>query len=190
MGVTQPKPRVKKQVKPLPKKQKKVKVKDVHVPKQGKVTKPKKNVSHPQYGTSKLEEKFAREFLDRLGVKYVYQFEAVDIGRFFDFYLPNDNAIIEIDGGYWHGDPRLYEEKDLKPHQKRAQRIDEHKEKWALMHGIPVIRFWEYDINNNPMFVMETLRQRLKTCQTQVEQKEEKKKRKVNKLKPKQLELF
>ena len=27
-----------------------------------------------EYGTSKLEEKFAKEFLDRLDIKYQYQF--------------------------------------------------------------------------------------------------------------------
>ena len=53
---------------------------------------------HPQYGTSKLEEDFARDFLDKLGVQYVYQFEAKDIGRFFDFYLPEQNLLIEYDG--------------------------------------------------------------------------------------------
>ena len=77
--------------------------------KKNKATKktPKKKVTakpkrvHPQYGTSKLEERFASEFLDRLGIKYTYQFEAKDIGRFFDFYLPEHNLIIEIDGSYW-----------------------------------------------------------------------------------------
>lgn len=56
---------------------------------------------HPQYGTSKLEEDFAHNFLDKLGVKYTYQFEAKGIGRFFDFYLQDENLIIEIDGDYW-----------------------------------------------------------------------------------------
>jgi very-short-patch-repair endonuclease len=56
---------------------------------------------HPQYGTSKLEEDFAHNFLDKLGVKYTYQFEAKDIGRFFDFYLQDENLIIEVDGDYW-----------------------------------------------------------------------------------------
>lgn len=57
----------------------------------------KKKRSHPQYGTSKLEEDFAKEFLDKLKVPYQYQFEAKDIGRFYDFYLPQSNLIIEID---------------------------------------------------------------------------------------------
>lgn len=50
---------------------------------------------HPKYGTSKLEEDFAKEFLDKLGVEYVYQFEAKDIGRFYDFRI-KDGPIIEI----------------------------------------------------------------------------------------------
>ena len=61
----------------------------------------KKQRKHPLFGTSKLEEDFAREFLDKLEVKYIYQLEARSIGRWFDFYLPEHNLIIEIDGGYW-----------------------------------------------------------------------------------------
>lgn len=56
---------------------------------------------HPQYGTSKLETKFATEFLDKLGIKYITQYEAKDIKRFYDFYLPDSNILIEIDGDYW-----------------------------------------------------------------------------------------
>lgn len=52
------------------------------------------------YGTSKLEEDFARDFLNVLGVKYIYQYET-NIGRWFDFYIPKYNLLIEIDGGYW-----------------------------------------------------------------------------------------
>lgn len=61
----------------------------------------KKTKKKPLFGTSKLEEDFARDFLDKLGIEYVYQFEAVDIKRWYDFYLPKHNLLIEIDGGYW-----------------------------------------------------------------------------------------
>ena len=120
-----------------------------------------KKKSHPQYGTSKLEEDFANQFLKKLNVEYQYQFEAKDIGRFYDFYLPKHNLLIEIDGDYWHGNPKIYKEDELKGHQKRAQRIDEHKTKWALLHGIPIIHIWENDIRKNPKTVMETLKNRL-----------------------------
>ena len=61
----------------------------------------KKQRNRPLFGTSKLEEDFAKNFLDKLNIKYVYQFEAKDIKRWYDFYLPEQNLIIEIDGSYW-----------------------------------------------------------------------------------------
>lgn len=54
-----------------------------------------------RYGTSKLEQRFAKEFLDALGIKYTYQFEAKGIGRFYDFYCYEANLIIEVDGDYY-----------------------------------------------------------------------------------------
>ncbi len=59
--------------------------------------KPKEKKVH-EPGTSKLEEYFMVNFLDKLGVKYVYQFEAKNIGRFFDFFLVDENLILEIQG--------------------------------------------------------------------------------------------
>lgn len=117
---------------------------------------PKKR-KHPEFGTSKLEEKFASKFLDKLGVKYVCQYKAESIGRFFDFYLPDNNILIEIDGGYWHSDPRLFEGKELTPTQKRNKRVDKDKNKWAIEHKIPLLRFWEDDINKRPKEVMDDL---------------------------------
>lgn len=113
---------------------------------------------HPKYGTSKLEEDFARDFLDKLGVKYVFQFEAKDIGRFYDFKIV-DGPIIEINGTYWHGDPRIYEQKDLNKVQLERQRVDEYKQKWALSHGIPIYYIWEKDIRENPSLVMKKLKE-------------------------------
>ena len=43
---------------------------------------PKKAI---KYGTSKLERDFAKEFLDKNNIVYIYQYEAKEIGRFFDF---------------------------------------------------------------------------------------------------------
>ena len=49
----------------------------------------------------------------------------------------------------------------MNPMQRRNKRIDEHKNEWALMRGIPILRIWEYDIRNNPSGVMKTLKERL-----------------------------
>ena len=142
-----------------------------------------KKQSHPKFGTSKLEVDFAHDFLDKLGVKYIWQFEAVDIGRWFDYYLQEHNLIIEINGGYWHGDPRLYEEKDLNRTQKRNQRVDEYKHKWALMHGIPIYYIWEKDIRESPKMVMKQLKERLHMEEEKQVIKENKSKRHINNIK-------
>lgn len=49
------------------------------------------------------------------------------------------------------------------PMQKRNKRVDELKDKWALMHGISILRFWEHDINNNPEFVFKKLKEMIQT---------------------------
>ena len=119
----------------------------------------RKERKHPEYGTSKLEAKFAKNFLDKLGVKYVYQYKAESIGRYFDFYLTDNHVLIEVDGVYFHGKGLTYEEKS--PMQKHNERIDKEKDMWAASHGIPLIRIWEDDINEHPEMVMKTLKENI-----------------------------
>jgi hypothetical protein len=131
-----------------------------------------------QYGTSKLERDFAEMFLDKLGIDYIYEFEAKEIGRFYDFaivkgdnLLKEDkhglksvvqngkyylNMLIEVDGDYFHSKDTLYE--DMTPTQKKNRRVDSYKNEWALKNGIKLIRIWECDIRNNPKKVMEFLK--------------------------------
>ena len=136
---------------PVPKR-KSAKVKVTKLSKEVKKKKP-----HPKYGTSKLEDYFAENFLNVLGVKYVRQFEAKEIGRFYDFFCPDANVIIEVDGDYYHSYGLTYEEKN--PMQKHNQWVDKVKDEWALSHGIPILRIWENDIHDNPEKVMKTLKE-------------------------------
>ena len=128
------------------------------------------------------EQKFAQDFLDKLGIKYIWQYEAKEIGRFFFFYLTDYRILIEFDGTYWHSDDRVYESKDLTPTQKRNKRIDEQKNQWALLHCIPLIRIKEKDVNERPDKVMKMLRERLKLQSEAVKKEMEMNKRHVNKL--------
>ena len=136
---------------PVPKR-KSAKVKVTKLSKEVKKKKP-----HPKYGTSKLEDYFAENFLNVLGVKYVRQFEAKEIKRFYDFFCPDANIIIEVDGDYYHSYGLTYEEKNSM--QKHNQWVDKVKDEWALSHGIPILRIWEHDIHDNPEKVMKTLKE-------------------------------
>jgi len=139
-----------------------------------------------KYGTSKLEKKFAHEFLEPLGINYVYQYFASQIGRYYDFAIVSNSEknllfeeknglksvkqealsnrismLIEIDGSFYHADPRVIDENKLLPMHKKNKMVDGHKNEWALLHGIPIMRIWEYDIRNNPSGVMKALKERL-----------------------------
>lgn len=140
----------------------------------------KKNIErskkpHPKYGTSKLESIFEHDILKKLKVGYQKQFYAKDIKRYYDFYIPELNVLIEVDGDYYHSYGKVYEE--MSPMQKRNHRVDEIKNEWAGIHGYALIRIWEHDIRNNPYRVLETLRNRFGIEEEKQIIKENKKKR-------------
>ena len=136
-----------------------------------------KERKHPEYGTSNLETRFAKNFLDKLGCKYETQFKAESIGRYYDFFIPAANLLIEIQGSYWHGDSRLYESNNLNNTQKRSKKVDAYKYKWALEHKINLCYFWEKDINENPSMVMETLKREISLNKEKYNKELDKKKR-------------
>ena len=155
---------------------KRVRPKDDRLPNPPKKTPlPRSKRPHPEYGTSKLEERFAKNFLDKLSIRYIYQFKAESIGRYFDFYLPDANLLIEVDGDYFHGYGLLHEQKNKM--QKHAEWVDQQKDMWALAHGIPIIRIWEHDINNNPDKVKKLLIERVGKYREKYQKELEKKKR-------------
>lgn len=130
---------------------------------------------HKEFGTSKLEKKFALEFLERLGIKYKYQFKAESIGRYYDFYIPSANVIIEVDGCYYHGYGKTHKEKN--PMQKHNERVDKQKDLWAALNGYKLIRIWENDINDNPSKVLNLLKEEIGEGEKKQKINENKKKR-------------
>lgn len=141
---------------------------------------------HPKFGTSKLEQDFAHDFLDKMKVNYIWQYEAKDIKRSYDFYLPDSNILIEVDGDYWHVNPKKYDVNDwgsLTPTQKKDIRVDELKNKWALLHGIPIYRIWEDDIRHQPEKVLKELKEVVKIHKHGKILEEKKNKRHNNKIK-------
>lgn len=146
----------------------------------------KENRNKPKYGISKLEAYFAKEYLDKMGLKYIYEYEAKDIGRFYDFaitlyqeipfIMENKHGIesikqegqnipicmlIEIDGDYYHSNPEIMKNKKLNNMQKHNKFVDFLKDKWCEKKGIPLVRIWENDIKHNPKKVFELLNQYL-----------------------------
>lgn len=122
-----------------------------------------------------MEKDFEKDFLEKLGIRYERQFFAKDIKRYYDFYLPDHNVLIEVDGDFYHSYGKVYEE--MNPMQKRNHRVDEIKNMWAGTHGYALIRIWEHDIREHPRKVMNFLKERLGVESKKQIIKEDKKKR-------------
>ncbi len=89
------------------------------------------------------------EILDELKIYYFSQKIIQD--KIFDYYIPKVNLIIEVDGDYWHGFNKEYNE--LNEIQKRSVRNDKDKDILAKGLGYDILRFWEHDIFDNPDFI-------------------------------------
>ena len=97
--------------------------------------------SHDCYMKSRLEttpEKVVRHFLDSVGANYIQEHK---IGRFWaDFYLPDYNAVIEVDGDYWHSLPSVKEK-------------DTRKDKFLKLNGIIVIHIKECELRTSDVII-------------------------------------
>ena len=109
--------------------------------------------------TSKLEKTFAN-ILALLDIKYQQFFYAKTIKAFYDFYLPDHNILIEVDGDFWHCHPDKFPEAVYET-QKRSVVRDKVKNQWAVDNGYTLLRFWEDDINNNIKYVKQMLQEHL-----------------------------
>lgn len=146
------------------------------------VRKKKERKGSVSYGTSKLEKYFFDNYLSRYGFDVVYEYEAQDIKRFYDFaivatlreaekvYVEKEGitalaqhsqyvrplAIIEVDGDYYHANPNTTKRR-LTEMQKKNKVVDKIKDAWCAKNGIPIFRIWESDIRNNSPRVFEIM---------------------------------
>ena len=59
---------------------------------------------------------------------------------------------------------------------KHNKFIDGLKYQWAALHGVPLLRLWEYDIIHNPKMVENEIKKYIKSSKKKKEIKENKKK--------------
>jgi len=79
----------------------------------------------------------------------------------YDFYLPKHKCLIEVDGDFWHCNPDTkYALPECKT-QDINMLNDQKKNQWAKDNGFKLLRFWEYDIKNNPQQIIEILKKEL-----------------------------
>lgn len=94
-------------------------------------------------------------------LKVNFETQKIIKGKIFDFYIPEKNILIEVDGDYWHGYGKEYNE--MNEIQKRTHRSDKQKDILAKGLGYGIIRIWEHELEDELYLVTkENLRKLLK----------------------------
>lgn len=119
------------------------------------------DIGNKKYYTSKLETTF-QTILELLDIKYSTKLYAKEIKAFYDFYIPEKNIVIEVDGDFWYCNPNSKHSLPKYESQKKNLLRDKEKEQWLKDNGYKLLRFWESDINNNILEVKRILLENLK----------------------------
>jgi very-short-patch-repair endonuclease len=84
-----------------------------------------------------------KTILKELNIKFKQSYKYK--GYYFDFYLPELNILIEVDGNYWHGKGLEWDK--LNKTQQISRLNDNKKNKLCLDSQMSLIRLWEDEIN-------------------------------------------
>jgi len=102
-----------------------------------------KKVGNEVTGSSYIEIA-VMSLLDKLGIEYQYN---VTIGEYRpDFYIKESKLLIEVQGDYFHCNPRLYGEGPGDDIQTRHVLRDYYKKCYYLSRGYKILELWEHDI--------------------------------------------
>ncbi len=93
--------------------------------------------------------------LQELGL--VYESEKVIGCWSFDIYIPELDFYIEVDGDYFHSNPKFYPNGPKTKTQKINWYRDIKKNKFCEENNLKLARFWECDIINNPEYIKEEI---------------------------------
>ena len=112
-----------------------------------------KGIERNGYYHSKLEDRFC-SILNNLNISYIRQYHLKGSTHPYDFRLCDSKIIIEINGDYWHANPKKYNENDEikfpRIGYKKVKDIWELDKKYinhANNCGFKVINIWEDTMN-------------------------------------------
>lgn len=105
---------------------------------------------------SGLEDRVA-EHVARWDLRYVRQFPFMDVdgrGYIADFWFPSLRAVLEVNGTFWHADPRVYPEPRHRMQHSRVAK-DVMKRAYCDRQGIRYVVVWEMDFKADPDAAMQ-----------------------------------
>lgn len=123
-------------------------------------------------GTKGLEtsiEKTVREFLEQNNIFFQEQKNLKWLN--YDFYVPEVNLFIEVQGEYHHCDPRLYPNGPKNNLQRRGIKQTQTKREIAERERVNLIELWQPDIENCWDMTSQKLIETIKMLKTENESK-------------------
>jgi len=113
-------------------------------------------------GSSKPEQ-YMKALLEEKEIKFVFQKHATLCNskiKVFDFWLPDYNTFIEVDGDYWHYNKDNPKIACRKPNamQKRKTQTDKEKNEYCRLSSINLIRIWESELEEKAKEILEELK--------------------------------
>ena len=106
------------------------------------------NSKQPKQKGTKPELAFAK-LLEKSNIEYKFQYPLQwkrGWKKWYDFYIPKYNMLIEVDGTYWHG--REVKTADLNEQQWNTRRNDRLKNYLSKVRGYKLKRIWSNEINS------------------------------------------
>ena len=94
------------------------------------------------------------DLLDEMGVSHLRQH--LIGGKFcVDAFVPAAATVVQMDGDYWHGNPRRYPNPDSRQRKRMSQ--DRSQDAYMAACGYTVVRIWESELRDDS----EAVRRRL-----------------------------
>ncbi len=116
---------------------------------------------------SRLEVDFLDLLEKQLGISIIRQISLFMFS--WDGLLEDKKILLEVNGTFWHRDPRFYKKSFVfgfngfkEESSEEVWAKDERKRKAAIQNGYKVLTFWEFDIRTNPKSQIEKLEKELK----------------------------
>jgi G:T-mismatch repair DNA endonuclease (very short patch repair protein) len=89
-------------------------------------------------------ETLTYQALTELNISFDKQYR---VGKFVcDVFIPERKLVIEVQGDYWHGNPRFYSEETMNKTQRVHFERDKKKREAYNKAGLKLIELWESDI--------------------------------------------
>ena len=122
-------------------------------------------LSIKRYAKNKIEE-IVESKLNEMGMYPKY---STILGyNQYDFGFKNERILLEVQGDYWHSNPKFYDGKTLNKTQQKVKVRDNIKKKFADDNNFILFYIWEDDINNNNFEILEKIKNEIQIYRTKI----------------------